>query len=382
MAASGYEHTLSDPLGEIDSTVQRLHTNVFNSAFNARVKISAGEDNKAEMPEARQICWSKKHEGGQSVCRTPGHYRSFQSCVDIYESAIAGQPQENDGVERGSRRAEKQDTKPIVVWIGRSCDLADSRGIVGPLHQVQGICECQNDSAHGEGGDTVEISFGRLFSRPDWERQAFRQSTSSSNQDYYVTHLWLAARWTPAVPSQLAWHTLSRRLQLETKPVLEMPRVFLITGTSTGFGRHLVQIVIDAGDIAIGLSPNDTIPAGGLHADKLSATARNPSTLSFQNTTPKNYLAVKLDVTSTSDIDNAFSEALSKFGRVDVVINNAGYGLSGPFEELEDKDIRTQMEVNFFGLLNVTKKAMAVMREQEPSGGLIQQVTSIAGQQG
>lgn len=163
-----------------------------------------------------------------------------------------------------------------------------------------------------------------------------------------------------------------------------MPRVFLITGTSTGFGQHLVQIVIDAGDIAVGLSPNDTLPAGGtnINAYNISATARNPSKLSFQNTTPKNYLAVKLDVTSTSDIDSAFSEALSKFGRVDVVINNAGYGLSGPLEELEDKHIRTQMEVNFFGLLNVTKKAMAVMREQKPSGGLIQQVTSIAGQQG
>ncbi|KAL8778755.1 MAG: hypothetical protein Q9213_007268 [Squamulea squamosa] len=127
-----------------------------------------------------------------------------------------------------------------------------------------------------------------------------------------------------------------------------MPRVFLITGTSTGFGQHLVQIVIDAGDIAV-------------------ATARNPSTLSFQNTNPKNYLALKLDVTTTSDIDAAFSEALSKFGRVDVVVNNAGYGLTGPLEELEDKHIRTQMEVNFFGLLNVTRKAMEVMRQQKPS---------------
>ncbi|KAL8844058.1 MAG: hypothetical protein Q9176_001464 [Flavoplaca citrina] len=145
--------------------------------------------------------------------------------------------------------------------------------------------------------------------------------------------------------------------------VLEMPRVFLITGCSTGFGQHLVQIVLDAGDIAV-------------------ATARNPSTLSFQNANPKNYLAVKLDVTSTSDIDNAFSETLSKFGRVDVVINNAGYGLSGPLEELEEKHLRMQMEVNFFGLVNVTKKAMQVMREQFPSGGLIQQVTSIAGQHG
>lgn len=62
--------------------------------------------------------------------------------------------------------------------------------------------------------------------------------------------------------------------------------------------------------------------------------------------------------------------------------NNAGYGLAGPFEELSEKQIRTQMEVNFFGLINVTRKAMDVMREQKPSGGLIQQVTSIGGQRG
>ncbi|KAL8773968.1 MAG: hypothetical protein Q9209_001398 [Squamulea sp. 1 TL-2023] len=155
-----------------------------------------------------------------------------------------------------------------------------------------------------------------------------------------------------------------------------MARVFLITGTSTGFGQHFVQTVIDAGDIAV--APTNSF----LHTDDLEATARNPSTLSFHNTSPKNYLALRLDVTATSEIDAAFSEVLSKFGRVDVVVNNAGYGLTGPLEELEDKHIRTQMEVNFFGLLNVTKKAMEVMREQKPSGGLIQQVTSIAGQKG
>ena len=65
-----------------------------------------------------------------------------------------------------------------------------------------------------------------------------------------------------------------------------------------------------------------------------------------------------------------------------MVVNNAGYGLSGPFEELAEEQIRTQMEVNFFGLIAVTKKAMQVMREQKPSGGLIQQVTSIGGQRG
>lgn len=142
-----------------------------------------------------------------------------------------------------------------------------------------------------------------------------------------------------------------------------MPRIFLITGTSTGFGEKLVQEVLDNGDICV-------------------ATARKPETLSFKNTSSKNYLAVKLDVTDQSTIDSAFKETLDKFGRVDVVVNNAGYGLSGPFEELEDNQIKTQMDVNFFGLIAVTKKAMETMREQKPSGGLIQQVTSIGGQRG
>lgn len=142
-----------------------------------------------------------------------------------------------------------------------------------------------------------------------------------------------------------------------------MPRVFLITGTSTGFGNHLVQEVLDKGDICV-------------------ATARKPETLSFKNTTSKNYLPVKLDVTNPQDIDAAFKSTLAHFGRVDVVVNNAGYGLSGPFEELSEDQIKTQMDVNFFGLMAVTKKSMEVMREQKPSGGLIQQVTSIGGQRG
>ncbi|KAK2625443.1 hypothetical protein QTJ16_004755 [Diplocarpon rosae] len=157
-----------------------------------------------------------------------------------------------------------------------------------------------------------------------------------------------------------------------------MPRVFFITGTSSGFGNNLVQEVLDRGDIAV-------------------ATARKPETLKFKGTndqgsspshhmqptnTPQNFLAVKLDVTKKSDIDAAFKTALDQFKRVDVVVNNAGYGLSGVFEELAEDQIRKQMEVNFFGLIDVTRKAMSVMREQKPSGGLIQQVTSIGGQRG
>ena len=91
---------------------------------------------------------------------------------------------------------------------------------------------------------------------------------------------------------------------------------------------------------------------------------------------------MKLDVINQSDVDASFKTALDKFGHIDVVVNNAGYGLSGVFEELTAEQIKTQMDVNFFGLLRVTKKAMDVMRNQKPTGGLIQQVTSIGGQRG
>ncbi|WWC92172.1 uncharacterized protein L201_007126 [Kwoniella dendrophila CBS 6074] len=149
-----------------------------------------------------------------------------------------------------------------------------------------------------------------------------------------------------------------------------MPRVFLITGTSTGFGKDYVQTVLDNGDYVI-------------------ATARNPDQLSFSNTNEKNYLSVKLDVTDKSSIETSFQKGLEKFGRIDVVVNNAGYGLSGCFEEYNENQIRQQMEINFFGLLDVTKKSMEVFRNENSKkenggkiGGLIQQITSIGGQKG
>ncbi|RDW63737.1 short-chain dehydrogenase [Coleophoma cylindrospora] len=142
-----------------------------------------------------------------------------------------------------------------------------------------------------------------------------------------------------------------------------MPKVFLVTGTSTGFGHDLIQEVLNRGDYAV-------------------ATARTPEALKFNNTTPENYLAVKLDVLDKSTITDAFQRALDKFGRVDVVVNNAGYGLTGCFEESTEEQIRKQMDVNFFGLLDVTRVAIKTMREQKPSGGLIQQITSIGGLRG
>ncbi|KAF2089271.1 NAD(P)-binding protein [Saccharata proteae CBS 121410] len=146
------------------------------------------------------------------------------------------------------------------------------------------------------------------------------------------------------------------------------PRVFLITGTSTGFGYELVQHCLSRGDHVV-------------------ATARNPSTLSFPLSTTQNLLTTALDVTSRGSIEAAFAAALDKFGRVDVVVNNAGYGLAGEFESLSDDEIRRQMEVNFFGLLDVTRRAVEVMRDENGKGGgkrggVIQQVTSIGGQVG
>ncbi|KAF2109898.1 hypothetical protein BDV96DRAFT_615571 [Lophiotrema nucula] len=140
------------------------------------------------------------------------------------------------------------------------------------------------------------------------------------------------------------------------------PRVFLITGTSTGFGQELVKIVLEKGDHVV-------------------ATARNSSKLSFDGANSSNSLFVDLDVTKEDSIHKAFDEAVKKFGRVDVVVNNAGYGLSGEFESLTDEQIRQQMEINFFGLINVTRRAIEVMRELK-TGGVIQQVTSIGGQRG
>jgi NAD(P)-dependent dehydrogenase (short-subunit alcohol dehydrogenase family) len=142
-----------------------------------------------------------------------------------------------------------------------------------------------------------------------------------------------------------------------------MAKNFLITGTSTGFGYEYAQECLDQGAYVV-------------------ATARKPEALSFKGTNDKNYLAVKLDVTDKSSITAAFQEALKKFGRIDVVVNNAGYGLSGMFEEYTEEQIRQQMEINFFGVIDVTRTALETLREQKPSGGLIQQVTSIGGQKG
>jgi NADP-dependent 3-hydroxy acid dehydrogenase YdfG len=114
----------------------------------------------------------------------------------------------------------------------------------------------------------------------------------------------------------------------------ELSRVWLITGSSTGFGRALAEAALVQGDCVI-------------------VTARNVSQIQdIEHKYPQTAKAVRLDVTDPETIQTAVKIGLEAFRRIDVLVNNAGYGLMGAIEEVSDQQIRHQFETNFFGLLN------------------------------
>lgn len=136
-------------------------------------------------------------------------------------------------------------------------------------------------------------------------------------------------------------------------------KVWFITGTSKGFGRIWAEAALARGD-------------------KVVATARNPETLKpLVEEYKKNVLTLGLDVTDRSAVFAAVKKAVETFGRLDVVVNNAGYGQFGAVEELSETDARAQMETNLFGALWVTQAALPFLREQK--SGHILQVSSIGG---
>ncbi len=138
-----------------------------------------------------------------------------------------------------------------------------------------------------------------------------------------------------------------------------MSKVWFITGTSKGFGRIWAEAALERGD-------------------RVVATARNASTLTdLVERYGDNVLALKLDVTDKAAVEAAITRAHEHFGRLDVVVNNAGYGLFGMVEEVSEADARAQLETNLFGALWVTQAALPIMREQR-SGHIIQ-VSSIGG---
>jgi NAD(P)-dependent dehydrogenase (short-subunit alcohol dehydrogenase family) len=136
-------------------------------------------------------------------------------------------------------------------------------------------------------------------------------------------------------------------------------KVWFITGTSSGFGRALAEEVLAKGD-------------------RVVATARKPEVLrDLVEQYPDMARAVKLDVTNLEDARNAISEAVKEFGRIDVLVNNAGYALAGAIEEASDEQIRQQFDTNVFGVLNVTREALPVLRRQK--SGHIVNISSVVG---
>ena len=138
-----------------------------------------------------------------------------------------------------------------------------------------------------------------------------------------------------------------------------MSKVWFITGTSKGFGRIWAEAALARGD-------------------KVAATARDTGSLAgLVERYGENVLPIGLDVTDKAAVDVAVKDAHDRYGRLDVVVNNAGYGLFGTIEEVTEEQARAQLETNLFGALWVTKAALPYLREQ--GSGHIVQVSSIGG---
>ena len=138
-----------------------------------------------------------------------------------------------------------------------------------------------------------------------------------------------------------------------------MGKTWFITGTSKGFGRVWAEAALARGDQVI-------------------ATARHEQSIADLNERyPKTALTLALDVTNHAAVTKAVSAGFDHFGRIDVVINNAGYGLFGAVEEVSEQQARQQIETNLFGALWVTQAALPIMRAQH-SGHIIQ-ISSIGG---
>jgi len=138
-----------------------------------------------------------------------------------------------------------------------------------------------------------------------------------------------------------------------------MTQTWLITGSSRGLGRALAEAVLDAGH-------------------NLVATARRPEQVQdLVDRYPDRARAVALDVTDRAAAASAIQAAVDAFGRLDVLVNNAGYANVSSIEDFDEADFRAQLETNLWGVINVTRAALPVLREQR-SGHVIQ-VSSVGG---
>lgn len=138
-------------------------------------------------------------------------------------------------------------------------------------------------------------------------------------------------------------------------------RVWFITGASRGFGARITAQALAQGDAVV-------------------ATARDPSAIIRQFGENPRLLPVKLDVTVEAEAHEATGQAIKKFGRIDVLLNNAGYGLLGAVEEASNTETQQVFNTNVFGLLNVTRAVLPHMRRQR--SGHVVNISSVGGYTG
>lgn len=133
---------------------------------------------------------------------------------------------------------------------------------------------------------------------------------------------------------------------------MKTQKVWFITGASKGFGYEIAKAALQSGDKVVATVRNN--------AEQLKASLGNNS----------ESLVVILDVTAEAQVKEGVKKAIEHFGKIDVLVNNAGYGLLGATEEISDKEVRQQYDTNVFGLLNVTRAVLPHMRK-EKSGHII-----------
>lgn len=141
-----------------------------------------------------------------------------------------------------------------------------------------------------------------------------------------------------------------------------MNKVWFITGCSTGFGRELVKVAAQKGDFVV-------------------ATLRKEAQIEeIEALNPEKIKGILLDVTNHEQIKAGVNTAIEVFGRIDVLVNNAGYGSIGAIEEVPEEEVRRQFDVNVFGAIAMIRAVMPHMRKQK--AGHVLNITSIAGIQG
>lgn len=137
-------------------------------------------------------------------------------------------------------------------------------------------------------------------------------------------------------------------------------RIWMITGANRGIGLHIARAALEAGDSVV-------------------VTGRDLAKLrqAFDGYEPSRVLPLEVDITSADKINTAVETAINTFGKIDILVNNAGYGQLGPFEENSPTDVERQFETNVFGLFNMCRAVLPVMRHNRR--GHIFNIASIAG---